>query len=1110
MRKIILITFAFCFQVLFCIAQNLPIGYLDYVDQNGGYGWAYDQDAGTLPVDVHIYIDGRLYAAITANESRPDLVTAGITPNPEHGYSFTITGYDPTRAHEVIVYAINYGGGVNPSLTNCPAIIGVQPSGDASISNIAGPSSIVISTTQRLAGAIGSLTWNGKEFINSYDHGRELQSATSFNGWGECFNPTEAGSSQDGTGNISTSFLQYLNASGNFLETQILPAFWTQPGYTAPGCGAAINTTQRASHYFHKKVSIGMPGMAHVVKYNTEFDIPENYSSGTFEALTGYMPPDFSVFWTYNPASQQLTSLSDGPGEQELPIVFSTTDNNYAMGIYSPDLPDPQWAGAGYGRFRFGDCTKWNCVFRENNVTGTYKFRSYLFVGSLTNVTVSMTQLYNYFNIAANFSADTVYAGSTTNFTDFTTGSNSETQYQWDINNDGTIEDTTSGNFSYLFPAAGNYSVKLTTINGVASAHQSSIIKNVVVLYNGIPPAVQPVSPVSPVCEGSGVSFSISVTGDAPFIYQWQLNGVDIAGANTDIYSLASAQLTDAGNYTCVVTNAYGSDVSDSIALVVNSVPIVTVVGTNIACNGLCDGIATLSASGGTAPYSYMWSIGAISNPISGLCAGIYCCTITDANGCTATICVTITEPDAIVVTISQTNVMINGQCTGIAIASAVGGIAPPYSYLWSNGAYGDTITDLCADVVYSVTVADVNLCTATNSVTITQPNELIISTSQTNVSCNGLCDGTVIITLSGGVPAYLYTWSPVGTNPSAMCAGTYGLTVTDSNGATATASITITEPEALSVSVSQTNVTCFGNYDGTATVSVTGGSPPYFYQWNTGAIGISITNLCVGVYCCTIVDANGCTITSCVTITQPNELIVTATQTTSITCNGNCDASVTIIANGGTPPYTYLWSTGGDWWWDLCAGIYYCTVTDANGCIAIIPVVVSEPLPITDTISSTDDNGTGNGTATINVLGGTPSYTYLWDDSLAQTTATATGLYTGLYHVTVTDANGCTIVDSVYVIITGISLEIINNSFNLFPNPANTLINLNISTNISEEITIIIYNNIGDVVLRKDILLSSGNNSHTFDVMQFTSGLYFVKLQKNNDISYIKFIKKQ
>ncbi len=871
MRKIISITFVICFQVFFCMAQaNLPIGYLDYVDQNGGYGWAYDQDAGTLPINVHVYIDGRLYEAITANESRPDLVTAGITPNPEHGFSFTITGYDHTRAHEVIVYAINYGGGVNPSLTNCPATIGVQPSGDASITNIAGPSSIVISTTQRLAGAIGSLTWNGKEFINSYDHGRELQSATSFNGWGECFNPTEAGSSQDGTGN-STSFLQYLNATGNYLETQTLPAFWTQPGYTAPGCGVAINTTQRASHYFHKKVTIGMPSMAHVVKYNTEFDIPENYSSGTFEALTGYMPPDFSVFWTYNPASQQLTSLSDGPGEQELPIIFSTTDNNYAMGIYSPDLPDPQWAGAGYGRFRFGDCTKWNCVFRENNVTATYKFRSYVFVGSLTNVTVSMTQLYNYFNITANFSADTVYAGFPTNFTDLTIGSNSETQYQWDINNDGTIEDTTSGNFSYLFPAAGNYSVKLTTINGVASAHQSSIIKNIVVL------------------------------------------------------------------------------------------------------------------------------------------------------------------------------------------------------------------------------------------------SQLIVSISKTDVTCNGLCNGTATITTSGGVPAYLYTWNPFGTNPSAMCAGTYGLTVTDSNGATVTTSVTITEPAALSVFVSQTNVSCYGNCDGTATISVTGGTPSYTYMWSNGAIGNPMTDLCAGVYCCTIIDINGCTATTCVTITQPDELIVTATQTNYITCNGVCDGSVTIIAYGGTFPYSYSWNNGaiGNTLNGLCAGIYYCTIIDANACIAIINVVVSEPPPITDTISSTDDNGTGNGTATISASGGTLSYTYLWDDPLAQITPTATALTSGWYHVTVTDLNGCTKIDSVEVLLnTGIVSNKSTFYCTLFPNPANTEINLNISTNKNEKITIIIYNNIGEVVLIKDMILNYGNNLQVFDFKQFNSGLYFVKLQRSDEISYIKFVK--
>jgi len=571
---VLLMTISFALNSFNAYAQNLPIGYLDYVDQNGGYGWAYDQDAGQLPIDVHIYIDGRFYEAITANESRPDLVNAGVTPNPEHGYSFTITGIDLTRAHEIIVYAINYGGGDNPSLTNCPAVIGTQPSGDASISNVAGPSNIVITTTQRLAGAIGSLTWNGKEFIDSYDHGRELQSATSFDGLGECFNPTEAGSAQDGTGNTSTSFLQYLNASGNYLETQTLPAFWTQPGYTAPNCGTAVNTTQRSSHYFHKKVKIGMPGMAHVIEYKTLFDIPsgESYSSGVFEVVTGYMPSEFSVFLNYNPDNQQLTSLSDGPGEQNIPIIFSTTDSSYAMGIYSPDLPDSIFPNVGYGRFRFSDCTKWNCVFRENSVpSGTYKYRSYVIVGSLNNVEVSMTQLYNYFKVTANFSADTVCLGTPTNFTDMTTGTNSDTKYQWDINNDGTIDDTTSGNFSYTFNSAGIFQVKLTVINGVSSDHQSSVIKNVVV--------------------------------SAP-------SDTNLTETACESYTLNNQTYTTSGTYTQLLTNSVGCDSTITLNLTINHYPSVNLGPDTVLCVNYGETSITLDA--GTAE-TYLWQNGSNS-----------------------------------------------------------------------------------------------------------------------------------------------------------------------------------------------------------------------------------------------------------------------------------------------------------------------------------------------------------------------------------------------------------------------------------------------------------------------------------------------------------------
>jgi|GEM_PF-427955 len=601
-------------------AQNLPIGYLDYVDQYSGSGWAYDEDAGTQAIDVHIYIDGRLSTTVTANMSRPDLVNAGVTPDPNHGYSFTITGIDLTRAHEIVVYAINYGGGANPPLTNCPAIIGTQPSGNASISNIAGPSNIVITTTQRLAGAIGSITWNGKEFIDSYDHGRELQSATSFDGLGECFNPTEAGSNQDGTGNTSTSFLQYLNASGNYLETQTLPAFWTQPGYTAPGCGAAVNTTQRSSHYFHKKVTIGMPGMAHVIEYKTEFDIPsgESYSSGTFEVATGYMPTEFSVFWNYNPANQQLTSLSDGPGEQEIPVIFSTTDNNYAMGVYSPDLPQSTFPSAGYGRFRFGDCTKWNCVFRETSVpSGTYKYRSYVIIGSLDNVETSMTQLYNYFRLTADFSANTVCVGTPTNFTDMTIGANSETIYQWDINNDGTIDYTTSGNFSHNFNSVGVFQVKLTVINGVSSDHYNSIIKNVVVL------APSATNLTETACENYTLNNQTYTTSGTYTQLLTNSNGCDstitlnltiknstnsiITETACENYTLNNQTYTTSGTYTQLLTNSNGCDSTITLNLTINNYPIVNLGNDTVLCINYGETSITLDAS---TAETYFWQNG--------------------------------------------------------------------------------------------------------------------------------------------------------------------------------------------------------------------------------------------------------------------------------------------------------------------------------------------------------------------------------------------------------------------------------------------------------------------------------------------------------------------
>ncbi len=278
-------------------------------------------------------------------------------------------------------------------------------SGDAQIRAKAGPSEIVITTTSRLAGAIHSLTWNGREFIDSADHGRQLQSASNFDAGlritGETYNPTEAGSRFDGGGQKSTSVLHVLNAKGNELSTVSQMAFWLRPREKSGG-NLAKNKTALSSHRLKKTVRIGAHGLPHAVSYHITFTIPpgERHRHAVFEAVTGYMPSTFSKFHAYDLKAQKLLPLSDGPGEQSHPVIFSTPDAKYAMGVWSPAQPSKGFEGAGYGRFRFKDekVVKWNCVFREKHhahvPVGDYSYRCYVLVGSLKDATDTMTALH--------------------------------------------------------------------------------------------------------------------------------------------------------------------------------------------------------------------------------------------------------------------------------------------------------------------------------------------------------------------------------------------------------------------------------------------------------------------------------------------------------------------------------------------------------------------------------------------------------------------------------------------------------------------------------------------------------------------------------------------
>ncbi len=272
------------------------------------------------------------------------------------------------------------------------------PSGNSVIRAKAGASEIVITTTERLAGAIHSLTWNGKEFINSTDHGRQLQSASNFDCNGqffpETFNPTEAGSRRDGAGPRSSSKLLSLTASGADLHTSNLMAFWLKPGERSEG-HLAYNDRILSKHKLTKHVHIGHKDNSQIIEYNVTFNLPadERHTFAQFEALTGYMPEEFSRFLTFDHASGKLMPLSDGPGEQPAPVVLSTTNGSHAMGIFSPDL------APGYGRFCFvpEHVTKWNCVFRVRDPNGVkpgdYSYRMFVAVGTEEDVTRSLIQL---------------------------------------------------------------------------------------------------------------------------------------------------------------------------------------------------------------------------------------------------------------------------------------------------------------------------------------------------------------------------------------------------------------------------------------------------------------------------------------------------------------------------------------------------------------------------------------------------------------------------------------------------------------------------------------------------------------------------------------------
>lgn len=506
----------------------------------------------------------------------------------------------------------------------------------------------------------------------------------------------------------------------------------------------------------------------------------------------------------------------------------------------------------------------------------------------------------------------------------------------------------------------------------------------------------------------NGYATAIASGGWAPYTYQWS-NG----GTTPTIAGLGP------GTYTVTVTDI---DLGFGTASVIITQPPqlgVTLFSSAHICDVNPDGTAQAVPYGGTPPYTYLWSNGGTLAEITGLSAGTYTVTVTDAVNCTTVGSVNVYagQMEGLWIGDSTINITCFGANNGMAIAMPMSG-TPPYTYAWSNGATTMKVNNLPPGPI-AVTVTDVNGCTGSWPFVITQPTDLTLIGGTTPAMCTN--NGTATITPNGGVGPYNIVWSPGGLTNftiTSLAPGTYTATITDANGCTEGATVTVTgNNTGLTVNGSvQAPAGCL--IGGSATVSIFNGSGNYKYLWSNGQTTAVATGLQVGNHTVTVMDCTTmCEGVGTVNIPQATPIITTVIVTTNATCTTG--GTATASATGGVPPYTFNWSVNnqtGPNAINLMAGPVTVTVTDATGCVSTQTAVIQQtqgPM-VTAVVNSNATCTNLFGSATATATGGQAPYIYLW--SSGATTATATNLQIGTSTVTVTDANGCAATTSVNI----------------------------------------------------------------------------------------------
>jgi gliding motility-associated-like protein len=530
-------------------------------------------------------------------------------------------------------------------------------------------------------------------------------------------------------------------------------------------------------------------------------------------------------------------------------------------------------------------------------------------------------------------------------------------------------------------------------------------------------------------------------SGQSPFTYFWQRNTGNPSGGGVipTVGNAATINNLPAGTYN--ITLVDGNNVSTATSATITSPPVITANITNQmnnSCAGQSNGSVTVLGNGGYPPLEY--SIDGTNYQTSGtfnnLSSQTYVIRVRDSRNCVKTVNATITQPNTAVggFVQSQTNIACFGDSTGGFTIQGTGGVVP---YLYSlDGGVTQSFSGIFANLPagnHTIQIEDDLGCTFDFLITLTQSNVLLSNAVVINNATSPFNpNGSASVTASGGSGSYTFQWDNNQTTAIAtgLSAGNHCVTTTDAKGCTDTACVTITSPPPIILTTTDDTLSCFGDF-GQSIISATGGVAPYAYGWVNAATGATgngvilldggidtIKNLTAGVYLVGVTDALNEAMGDTVFILQPTQMTIAVTKN-NVDCFGAANGSATANVTGGVPTYTYIWSTSAMTQTinNLTAAKYYVTATDLNGCQVNDSTTIAAPAQQLVVLMSKIDvtcNGANNGQAFATVQGGLAPYTYFWNNTA--TTASVSGLSTGVIAVSVTDAFGCSVVGSINI----------------------------------------------------------------------------------------------